>query len=174
MGKTAAEKRYVRDLNARLPEGVNRCSFCGLFKGDDQFSPAQRWDGSKRKASYECRTCSTARARRYRATLAPELKKERGRKWHLKTLYNVTIERYDEMMARQGGVCAICQGANADGRELAVDHDHTCCEGRTSCGKCVRGLLCDNCNRGIGHLGDSVERLMIAAKYLGGEHGANS
>ena len=32
-----------------------------------------------------------------------------------------------------------------------VDHDHACCpEGGRSCGKCIRGLLCMECNKYLG------------------------
>lgn len=52
---------------------------------------------------------------------------------------------YDTLLARQGGVCAICGGIDRD-RKLAVDHDH-----QTGL---VRGLLCLRCNTGVGLLRD--------------------
>lgn len=52
------------------------------------------------------------------------------------------------------------------GRTLVVDHDHGCCPGQKSCGNCIRGLLCDNCNIGLGHFKDSVESLQLAIEYI--------
>lgn len=68
--------------------------------------------------------------------------------------HGITVAQYDELLAAQGGTCAIChesQTTFSDGRvrRLDVDHDHRCCPGRHSCGACIRGLLCSNCNRGI-------------------------
>lgn len=62
--------------------------------------------------------------------------------------YGITPERYEEMFAEQGGVCALCRGPEpVAGRSLAVDHDHRCCaDSKRSCGLCVRGLLCSRCN----------------------------
>lgn len=51
---------------------------------------------------------------------------------------DMTAERYDELLAAQGGVCAICRKPPT-GRRLAVDHCH-----RT---RRVRGILCYRCNR---------------------------
>jgi hypothetical protein len=75
-------------------------------------------------------------------------------------LYGLTPEGYDELLAAQGGVCAICglPGQTWAERNLHVDHDHATHE--------VRGLLCGKCNVGIGMLGDSVEGLRNALKYL--------
>ncbi|WP_435613304.1 endonuclease domain-containing protein [Streptomyces sp. bgisy159] len=71
------------------------------------------------------------------------------------------------MLAEQGGVCAVCGHLDPAGRELAVDHDHSCCpDAAKSCGNCVRGLLCWPCNVGIGHLRDDPEILTAAAAYL--------
>lgn len=49
---------------------------------------------------------------------------------------------------------------------MHIDHDHSCCPGKGSCGKCVRGILCRNCNVGLGFLKDSIPRLEDAISYL--------
>jgi Recombination endonuclease VII len=49
---------------------------------------------------------------------------------------------------------------------LTVDHDHNCCPGQRSCGLCVRGLLCTQCNCAAGLLGDDSERAMALARYV--------
>lgn len=60
--------------------------------------------------------------------------------------------------------CAIC-GTTDEVRR--VDHDHRCCpKGGHSCANCRRAPLCDRCNRGLGHYGDSAEMLRRAAAYL--------
>jgi hypothetical protein len=56
----------------------------------------------------------------------------------LKRKYGISIRQYDEMLALQLGVCAICHFPPKS-RRLHVDHDHAT--------KRVRGLLCFTCNR---------------------------
>jgi hypothetical protein len=85
--------------------------------------------------------------------------------------FGITIERYNELLAEQGGVCAICgqpptlvnyRQSRRQGRQtvprLVVDHDH-------ETGK-IRGLLCVHCNRGIGFLKDDADIVRFALKYL--------
>lgn len=87
-------------------------------------------------------------------------------------VYSISPEQYAELLAFQGGVCAICRRAkgNPDGqrgkRNLAVDHDHSCCAGPTSCGKCVRGLVCGPCNDVLAHFRDDPDALARGASYL--------
>ncbi|MFF4543620.1 endonuclease VII domain-containing protein [Streptomyces sp. NPDC001406] len=90
----------------------------------------------------------------------------------LRNFFNIGLEQYEEMHLAQAGVCAICGEPETAKRgdlvmDLSVDHDHSCCpdKGR-SCGKCVRGLLCANCNKGLGAFRDDPERLMAAVAYL--------
>ena len=81
--------------------------------------------------------------------------------------YNVTREQYEEMFKSQDGRCAICGNPPKEGgKGLHVDHDHGCCPGGKSCGKCVRGLLCSSCNTAIGLLKDNPELLTAAIDYL--------
>lgn len=58
-----------------------------------------------------------------------------------------------------------CEACGAAG-PVVVDHDHDCCPGDRSCGKCVRGYICRKCNSGIGLLGDTAEGVEKALKYL--------
>lgn len=72
--------------------------------------------------------------------------------------YGLTPERYAEMVAKQGGACAVC--LSVPDRDLDIDHCHTT--------GVVRGLLCNRCNRALGHLKDSTVLLERMLKYLGG------
>lgn len=79
--------------------------------------------------------------------------------------HGLTIDGFESQLADQGGVCAICgTGDPAPKSRFCVDHDHGCCPGAHSCGRCVRGLLCDTCNRTIAI--DDPGRLRAAATYL--------
>jgi len=73
---------------------------------------------------------------------------------HLRRRYGISVDEFDRLVARQGGVCAIC------GREAPehVDHEHRTGE--------VRDILCFNCNGGLGQFRDSTDFLRHAAAYL--------
>jgi hypothetical protein len=75
--------------------------------------------------------------------------------------YGITVEKLVEFLDSS---CRICNSIDT----LSIDHDHSCCAGSTSCGSCVRGVLCQKCNRGIGQLNDDPELLRKAASYLEG------
>ena len=80
---------------------------------------------------------------------------EDDKKTRYKKRYGITLEQYNEMYARQGGLCLICK-KHQD--VLVVDHRHE--DG------VIRGLLCKKCNLAIGLLYDSPESAEEAAKYL--------
>lgn len=63
--------------------------------------------------------------------------------------YKLTPETYNELLISQKGVCLIC-GEPPSERRLSIDHDHSCCPGKETCGKCIRGLLHVKCNAALG------------------------
>jgi len=76
------------------------------------------------------------------------------RDWWLRRKYGLTSEQYEQMLAKQDGRCRICR-TEANGRTWHVDHNHET--------GIVRGILCDNCNRGLGHFKDDADLLRRAA-----------
>ena len=98
--------------------------------------------------------------KRYAATVNGNCKRKNN---SLKSKYSITLERYNQMLVTQDGVCAVCgrpeTAKNKWGlRQLCVDHDHK--TGR------IRGLLCDGCNRMMGHARENVATLLAAGIYL--------
>lgn len=79
--------------------------------------------------------------------------------------YRLTFQQFSVMLQGQGGLCGGCSKPPASG-SFVVDHDHSCCPGEKTCGRCVRGLLCSKCNLALGHVSDSVERLEGLISYL--------
>jgi recombination endonuclease VII len=114
-----------------------------------------------------CKQCrsNVARARYYSD---PEFHRERASWGALKSRYGLTRETYQELAASQGNVCAICRspGSQVGRVPLTVDHDHACCPGARSCGRCIRGLLCNRCNRLLGIAADDPDWLLAAIDYL--------
>lgn len=80
---------------------------------------------------------------------------EISRRSYLKKKWGMTVEEFNELRNFQQGLCAICK-INAD--ILHIDHNH-------KTGK-IRSLLCNNCNRGIGHLKESIEIMLAAINYI--------
>ena len=76
--------------------------------------------------------------------------------------YKLTQIDFEFMLGQQGGVCAICERKPVR-RNFCVDHDHA--TGR------VRGLLCGECNIGLGKFKDSSYLLKQATEYLEKKNG---
>jgi hypothetical protein len=120
-----------------------------------------------------CKGCvlMTAKIRR---DVDPEKAKQDRNRWHAlrmqrgspgnrKYLYGMRPGEYQQMLQAQGGVCGICKQPEVAVRKgstlsLAVDHNHTTDK--------IRGLLCANCNSGLGMFRDDPARLYAAANYL--------
>lgn len=144
-----------------LVSGTRVCKACGLRKPMDEFHWAKRKTCRRRK----CKEC-TENERRTRRSADPAKTARDERRWYLNRRYGLTPDKFNELYQDQRGLCAICQRPLGD--SLHVDHDHSCCPGEVNtCGFCIRGLLCMNCNTGLGKFHDSRELLLRAVKYLG-------
>jgi hypothetical protein len=84
----------------------------------------------------------------------------------VQSVYSISAQQYAALLEFQGGRCAICRRATGQRKRLAVDHDHSCCPGPTSCGNCVRMLLCSACNDVLAHFRDDPLSLERAAANL--------
>jgi hypothetical protein len=60
--------------------------------------------------------------------------------------YKLTGEAWLFLLDGQNSMCPICNLGLLDGAKIHIDHDHACCPGTQSCGKCTRGLLHELCN----------------------------
>lgn len=87
-------------------------------------------------------------------------KKQYSRFYYLMKTYNITPEEYSQLEEQQNGKCAICGGGVEDSNDvyLCVDHNHIT-------GK-IRGLLCRECNLGLGNFKESIEILQKAVQYM--------
>ena len=126
--------------------------------GDCRFENLTLFNGIGGEYDYKTQEGRNAYLRAYRRA-SPILEKGRN----LRAKFDMSVEEYDRMLAAQNGVCAICKQPethlrNGKLKALAVDHDH-------KTGK-IRGLLCSDCNTGIGKLKDSIDVLTSAVQYL--------
>lgn len=83
-------------------------------------------------------------------------KSYRNRRFFWKRVYGITKEGFENLINKQGGRCAICQ--RPFDKTPHIDHDHE--TGR------IRGLLCSNCNTGLGKFREDPELMERGATYL--------
>lgn len=114
------------------------CSKCRKFKTLDNFHMAN----SRRRVA-DCKDCV----------------KNRKLIW----TYGLTLDKYSDLSVAQNNACGICLEPD---RVLCVDHDHACCPKERTCGKCVRGLLCQMCNKALGLL-ESKKAINVAELFPG-------
>lgn len=142
------------------PNGIrNHCRACGRKQVRASYYKNAETINAKRRAKV------AADPEKYRSYFKNYYETNAGRIQEviLKSRYGITPEELEAIVERQGSKCPICLSPLTT---PCVDHDHRCCPGKTSCGKCVRGALCGKCNAGIGLLRDDRETLLRAADYV--------
>ena len=145
------DKRHAKrdQMLGVLASDINlkKCGTCGEIKPQTEFFKSyftkSGWSG-------RCRECKRLKRTKNRT----KAREDYHRNWHLVNHYGLSVEDYGKILENQKGVCALC-GQLPGKKSLRVDHDHSCCPGEKTCGKCIRGLLCANCNLAMERI-DSV------------------
>lgn len=153
----AREKYHVpaRERNRLVPQhfdGTQTCRVCAIDKPVAEY----RWDRDKGRYRYDCNSCRRAQSREYNVQA-----RDKRRDRNLRAKYGITAAEFDELLASQGGVCAICGTdpmTRTTKKAAAVDHDHAT--------GAVRGVLCGQCNSAIGLLQEDPRILQAAIDYL--------
>lgn len=130
-----------------VADGLKWCPDCEQIKPVEDFPRTTNASG---RHSY-CKPCHIARGNESKQRLYGG-----NREYHLRRRYGVGEKEFQELLAEQGGVCAICRRPDPE----HLDHDH-----RTGW---VRGILCFNCNGGLGQFKDDLDNLAGAITYLRG------
>lgn len=130
---------------------MKTCSKCGETKPLEEFAVHNRHRDGRQAYCRECKRKHDRERRRSREYRQNE---------HLRAKYGITLDDFRAMADAQGHRCAVCGTDKPGGRSGVwnVDHDHETGE--------IRGLLCWDCNAGIGKLGDTLAGVMRAADYL--------
>lgn len=135
---------------------IKECRACKLSLPLDSFNrDSKKADG---RQSY-CKVCRAFKVRTWKKN-NPDAYKAINRKAQLKAKYGIGSDVFENLLSKQNHRCAICgtSNANHNSHQWCIDHCHTT-------GK-IRGLLCSNCNLGLGHFKDSILFLSTAINYL--------
>lgn len=129
-------KSYYYSNNQTLSTPDKKvCNKCMLELASSQFYNRSH---TKDGLSTRCRSCSV--------------------KASVSSRFRLSVEQYDLLLSK---------GCNACGSfdRLCIDHDHACCLGQVTCGKCIRGVLCHSCNTAEGFI-KSTEQVKGLIRYM--------
>ena len=135
------------------------CKKCGLEKPITEYSfkrPKNRKPGLQPR----CKHCAAEDTKLWNVR-----NKSTARDRYLQRNYGISESEYKARLVAQNDCCLLCGvefnhgdwGSNSP----VVDHCHK--NGH------VRGILCNECNRGLGYFHDNPEALIKAASYLTGK-----
>lgn len=153
------KKRFLRngsfdivpwETEILVKQGKAKCSKCKQIKDLSEFNNSQVTLNGK---SHVCRVCY-----RLERNKVYQIKKHIFALQSIFRRYKLTEEDLNNLYKIQNYKCAICGRDKPKDKNFAIDHNH-----RT--GK-VRGLLCSNCNLGIGHFNDDPKILENVICYL--------
>jgi len=124
-----AGKSWCSDCKNWYEGKGRRCSACSRKRNDADYAAKPEYHRTRRQLARKAdpeRAKAADRAQGFRNS-------------------GITEAEYRQLLAEQGGGCAICGVPPPGHRRFSIDHNHKCCA-KGSCSRCRRGLLCDRCN----------------------------
>lgn len=140
-------REYRRSVSARWLARINA-------------DPAKRQAKLAKDLEYRSDPEKRAKARR-KAKAWRIANPEKAKDAHYRKTFGIKYEEFLSTLKSQGGKCAVCFVLLKSGRgsdSAYLDHDHSTDR--------VRGILCMECNTGLGKFADDPARLESAAAYL--------
>ena len=159
-----AKHRSPEQIEHDIEEGYKTCVKCLHRKHFDNFTDQSKAPDGKCNTCRDCLKKYRQETKQRQQAWSKQYNKDNGEYIRYKRLndkYGVNKEWYEQTLKDQDHRCAICGTLEAKGngnKHFHVDHDH-------DTGK-VRGLLCAECNTGLGKFQDSVDVLHKAISYL--------
>jgi hypothetical protein len=193
---TGKRRDYVKPTGpspvGHIDENGRECSRCHKYKPWGEFSPNLRAKRTGHQSACKvCRSGTSSEVREApqagtyaRQRSQPQLVEDHrtaARRWYLKNKYGITLEQYAWLSDQQGHQCALCGQPETQRRRqdrhgivrvvdhLGIDHDHSCERHAPdkACRWCIRGLLCDDCNRLLGFAERKPAVALRFADYTG-------
>lgn len=147
-------------INKKLPTDTKKCSSCQIVLPVSNFY-TNKYVKSDGYNNY-CKECTKKHVKKWQ-----NKKKSLDPHGYVRACYRFKLGYLELLFASQNGCCKLCK-TNLTIKTCKVDHDHSCCPGTKTCGKCVRGILCNRCNSWLGGYEAVVRNLDIeeVKRYL--------
>ena len=146
-----ASMKDTNDINY-----IHECASCKIKKPNFKYYKIPYKKGMKRLYRSRCNACLKKDSKEIYTV-------EKARNRHFKRNYKIDIEKYNELFNSQEGKCLVClkqfkNNITYSGNRLVVDHSHETTK--------IRGLLCSQCNSGLGYFKENITSLYNAIEYL--------
>ena len=163
-------ERIPKRPPADVPEGHKWCWGCAEL-GRDAVKPVDEFHLDTQKSDGLQTKCKVCQYERYQERLEADPEHVRSissrsqAKHRRRRVYGMDEEQFLARLAAQGGVCVGCLQPPL---RPVIDHDHGCCGPNKACEKCVRWILCSNCNSTLGFSHENPATLHRLAGLLEG------
>lgn len=153
-----ASKILNRDKDGHIVEDSRTCNKCKMVLCPSKFREYKKVRSNGESYFHRlavCRECDLPRIQLMNKTY-----KETGysRNTTLKVKYNLSLKDYDDLFKSQDYKCKICRRLKTEDKNFPVDHCHEL--------NIVRGILCPQCNLGLGGFKDNWKLIIKAINYL--------